>query len=131
VTSLNYHFPWLVKAKVKWSVFVAATKRRMRKTLDWDPYYEVAEREMPYRDKLRAYAAIARKRLDVGRFEEFCDKQLKRLDEVAWEVFGSAEAKDAVRQKVAAIFPAHEIDEFTEHFWAAIQRWRAEEGKPR
>jgi hypothetical protein len=131
VTSLHYHFPWMVKAQVRWSLFVAATKRKMRKTLDWEPYYEVAQQELPYRQKLAAYAAIARKRLDAARFEDFCDKHLARLDEVAWEVFGSPEAKEAVRQKVAALFPAHEIEQFTEHFWAALQRWRQEEGSPR
>jgi hypothetical protein len=130
VTSLHEHFPWLVKAQVRWSVFVAATGRRMRKTLDWDPYFDVAAKDLPYPEKLAAYAAIARKRLDAERFEEFCAKHLGRLDEVAHEFFGSERAKDAVRQKVAALFPAHEIDEFTEHFWAAIQKWRNEEGRP-
>jgi len=129
VTSLHYHFPWLVKAQVRWSVFVAVTRRQMRKMLDWDPYFEIAKKDLPYREKLAAYAALARKRLDAERFEEFCAKHLSRLDEVADEVFGSPEAKDAVRQKVTALFPAHEIDEFTDYFWTAIQQWRDKEGR--
>src|SRR5204862_6962625 len=52
VTSLHYHFPWLVKAYVRWSLFVAATKRKMRKTLDWEPYYEAAAGDAPFREKL-------------------------------------------------------------------------------
>jgi len=130
VTSLHEHFPWLVKAQVRWSIFVAATGRKMRKTLDWDPYFDAAGKDVPYGEKLAAYAAIARKRLDAERFEEFCAKHLGRLDEIAYEFFGTERAKDAVRQKVAALFPAHEIDEFTEYFWAAIQGWRNEEGRP-
>ena len=35
-------------------------------------------------------------------------------------------AKDAVRQKVAALFPAHEVEPFTELFWSRIQKWRDE-----
>jgi hypothetical protein len=35
-------------------------------------------------------------------------------------------ANDAVRQKVAALFPAHEVDDFTALFWQRIQRWRAD-----
>jgi hypothetical protein len=131
VTSLHYHFPWLVKAKVRWALFVAATKRPMRKTLDWDPFYEVANTEAPYRDKLSAYASIARKRLDAARFEDFCARHLPHLDEVAHDFFGTDTAKQAVRQKVAALYPAHEVDEFTERFWGGIQRWRTEEGAPR
>src|SRR5204863_1920157 len=89
VTSLHYHFPWLVKALVRWSLFAAATKRKMKKTLDWEPYYEIAAKEMPFREKLSAYAAIARKRLDADRFEEFSAKQLKNLDEDAGEFFST------------------------------------------
>ncbi len=130
VTSLHEHFPWLVLAKIRWSLFVAATGRKMRKTLDWDPYFDVAAKDLPYAEKLKQYAAIARKRLDADRFQEFCDKNLAALPEIAHQFFGTERAKDAVRQKVAALFPAHEVDQFTEHFWTAIQRWRQEEGRP-
>jgi hypothetical protein len=127
VTSLHYHFPWLVKAKLRWALFVAATRRPMRMTMDWDPYMAVARREdMPYREKMRAYGKIARERLDTERFEAFCAEHLPHLDHVAWEFFGTDMARDAVRQKVAALYPAHEVEPFTEHFWKAIQRWREE-----
>ena len=39
-------------------------------------------------------------------------------------LFGTDFAKDAVRQKVTALFPAHEVEKFTEHFWDRIQEWR-------
>ena len=126
VTSLHYHFPWLVKANIRWSVFCAVTDRKMRRTLDWEPYYQVAKRDIPYREKLRMYGKIAEERLDVARFEEFCAKQLGHLDEVAHEFFGTPVAKDAVRKKVTALFPAHEVEMFTELFWKRIQAWRAD-----
>ena len=127
VTSLHYHFPWLVKAKIRWAVFCAATRRPMRRNLDWAPYYEVQQRELPYRERLAAYGAIARQRLDLDRFAEFCAKQLAHLDEVAWEFFGTERAKEAVRLKVEALFPAHEVEQFTEHYWGLIQFWRKTE----
>lgn len=126
VTSLHYHFPWLVKSYVKWSIFSAVTKRAMRKTLDWDPFYAVAKQDLPYREKLAAYAKIARERLEADRFEEFCAKHLAHLDEVAWEFFATNDAKEAVRKKVTALFPAHEIEPFTELFWKRIGKWRVD-----
>jgi hypothetical protein len=36
--------------------------------------------------------------------------------------------RDAIHQKVSALFPAHEIDEFTELFWSRVQLWREREG---
>lgn len=128
VTSLHYHFPWLVKSKIRWSLFVAATKRKMRRCLDWEPFYEIAATGASFEDKLEGYAKLGEKILELDRFEEFCAKQLGHLDEVADEFFGSERAKQAVRLKVAALFPEHEIDEFTELFWERIQHWRRVEG---
>lgn len=128
VTSLHYHFPWLVKANVRWSIFCAVTKRPMRRTLDWEPFYKVAaERDMPYRDKLRAYGRIAAAHFDTARFDEFCAAHLPHLDEVTREFFTTPEAREAVRLKVAALFPPHEVEPFTELFWQRIQAWRRDE----
>ena len=127
VTSLHYHFPWLIKAKVKWAVFCAVTDRRMRVNLDWGPYFEIAGRDLPFRERLSEYAQIARRRFDLDHFEEFCDKHLSHLDQVAWEFFGSDRAREAVRLKVEALFPHHEVEKFTEHFWGLIQFWRKTE----
>jgi len=127
VTSLHWHFPWMVKAYIRWSVFCAATKRKMRMNQDWSRFYEVAALDIPYEEKLDRYAAIADAQLDTARFEEFCQKNLAQLDQIAWDFFGTEEAKDAVRQKVTALFPPHEIEKFTELFWKRIQDWREAE----
>ena len=96
----------------------------MPRNLDWTPYYDIAARDVPYAEKLAAYTAIANERLDTERFDEFCATHLGHLDEVACEFFGSEKAKDAVRQKVEALFPEHEWDEFSGYFWDRIQSWR-------
>jgi hypothetical protein len=54
-----------------------------------------------------------------------------RKGEVAWKYFGDDRARAAVRRKVEALFPEHEWDQFTEHFWQAIQTWRAEDAPSR
>jgi hypothetical protein len=128
VTSLHYHFPWMIKANLRWSIFCAATGRPMRRNMDWEPFYKVADRDLGPRERLREYAAIAHERFETERFREFCRKRLGHLDALAYDFFGSETLRDAVRQKVTALFPAHEIDEFTELFWSRIQRWREQEG---
>jgi hypothetical protein len=124
VTSLHRHFPWIVLANLRWSIFCAATRRPMRKTLDWDPFYAIAARDLSYREKIAQYAKIARERFDAERFEEFCARHLAHLDQVAWDFFGTGAAMEAVRKKVEALFPASEVEPFTQLFWVRIQEWR-------
>ena len=129
VTSLHYHFPWLIKSNLRWAIFCAATGRRMRRTLDWEPWFEAAARELPYREKLARYASIARERLAAAEFEDFCGRHLAHLDAVAAEFFASPTACDAVQKKVAALYPAHEVEQFTELFIGRIRRWAELEGR--
>lgn len=127
VTSLHFHLPWLVKAKIRWSLYCAATRRKMRYQPDWTPFFLIADSDLPYREKLAGYAEIAREWYDTDRFLEFCDRQLPDLDEITWEYFASDRALDAVRRKVAVLFPQDEVDHFTDHFWGLIQFWRKTE----
>jgi len=125
VTSLHFHFPWLVMANLRWSLFCAATKRPMRLNQDWAPFYEVADSSLPYREKLRQWAAIAHQRFDTANFVSFCESHLPHLESATREFFTTDVARDAVRQKVAALYPAHEVESFTQLFWDRIQQWRA------
>ena len=131
VTSLHFHFPWLVLAKLRWAVYCAVTRRRMRQTLDWEPYFAVARQDLPYSEKLSRYAAIARERLEADRFEAFCAEHLGELDAVADEFFASPACREAVRLKVEALYPPHEVEPFTDLFFGRIQRWRAEHAAAR
>ncbi|MDC0722599.1 ATP-grasp domain-containing protein [Nannocystis bainbridge] len=124
VTSLHFHFPELVKNMIRWSLFCAATGRKKALNLDWAPFFEIAKKDLPYRERLAGYAKIARERMEHDRFQEFVAKHLTHLDEVTWEFFGTDTAKGFVRQKVAALFPAHEVEAFTDHFFGLIQFWR-------
>lgn len=126
VTSLHYHWPWLVKSYLRWAIFTAATKKPMRKTLDWEPFYKVAAMDLSYTEKLDRYAAIADERLQTAQFNDFCDKHLGHLDAVADDYFASAECKAAVREKTAALFPAHEVERFSELFFSRVQQYRAD-----
>jgi hypothetical protein len=122
VNSIHYHWPWYVTSNLKWALFCAATKRPMKKTLDFEPYYTIAKKDLPYREKLAGYAKIARERLDAERFTEFCQKHLRPLEEAARAWFGSERCKDAVKKKVANMYPAHEVEEFSERFFQLVQK---------
>ena len=113
------------------AIHVAATKKKLRLNHDWQPFFDIADKDLPYREKLSRYAKIARERMEAERFEEFCAKHLAHLDEVAWEFFGTDRARHAVRTKVEALFPKHEWDTFTEHFWNELQLWRQEDAAER
>ncbi len=126
VTSLHYHFPWLVMANVRWSIFCVATGRKMRKNLDWAPYFEIADSDRSYREKISAYADIAHQRFETERFEDFCARHLGDLDEIGWEFFGSDLARQAIRNKVTALYPTHEVEQFTQLFWDRIQHCRSD-----
>ena len=111
---------------MRWALFVAATDRKFKTSLNWDPYFEIADGPGAFEEKLPQYAALADAHFDTARFQEFCAEHLGPLDEVAWEFFGTADARDAVHEKVGALFPEHEVEKFTEHFWGSIQSWRHE-----
>ena len=126
VTSLHYHFPWLIKANLRWALFAAATNRSM-KTVEWQPYFDAVEEGMTVVERVEALLPLVHRRFDTERFHEFCATHLDHLDEVTWEWFGTDEAREAVERKVKALFPPHEVEEFTDLFHGRIQQWREDE----
>lgn len=126
VTSLHRHFPWMVLGNLRWALFNAATKRKKAHSLDWTPFFEIADGPGTFDEKLDQYAEIADERMATAEFNAFCEEHLGSLEEVAWEYFGSSDAREAVREKVTALFPEHEVEEFSDRFWQSIQDWRLE-----
>ncbi|MCB9760390.1 MAG: hypothetical protein H6739_11180 [Alphaproteobacteria bacterium] len=124
VTSLHYHFPWLVKALLRWSLFCAGTRRPMRLNLDWQRFFDVADvPDLSYEERLERYDALARDHFDADRFDEFNARWLSELDAVALEFFGSDRFRDIVHEKVVALYPAHEVQKFTDHFFGLVRFW--------
>jgi len=128
VTSLHYHFPWLIKANLRWSIFCAATDRAMKTNLNWQSYFSIADQDMAFEEKMAAYVELARDHFSVDEFESFCTTHLPQLDEVANEFFASDIVLNAIREKVSALYPENEIESFVELFWNRVQKWRQVEG---
>jgi len=95
----------------------------MRLNQNWEPYFDIADTDLPFEEKLIRYDALARDYFDIDQFNEFCDTHLTDLDEVALNFFQTKRFKDIVRTKVAALYPKHEIEEFTNHFYGLVQFW--------
>jgi len=128
VTSLHFHFPWLVKALLKWTIFCTATGRSPTLNADWTPYLEIADTPgLSFEERLDRYDALARDHFQADAFEAFCAEHLTELDTIALDYFGSDGFKEVVREKVSAVFPAHEVGEFTDHFFGLVQFWRQTE----
>jgi hypothetical protein len=127
VTSLHFHFPWLIMANIRWSVFAATTLRKQR-PMGWHRYFDAVEDGMTLRERLDAVMPIVHERFQTEAFEAFCDEHLAHLNEVTSAWFATDAARDAIRQKVAALFPEHEVEEFTELFFERIEQWRDSEG---
>jgi hypothetical protein len=122
VNSIHYHWPWYVLSNLKWAVFNAATNRKMRKTVDFEPFYKIAAKDISYAEKLAGYAKLARERMSTTQFETFSNKHLRPLEEAAFAWFRSERCLEAIRLKVSNVFPEHEVDEFTAKFHALVMK---------
>jgi hypothetical protein len=123
VTSLHYHFPWTVRSLVAWSLYCAYTRRKPRVNPNWQPYFDIADTDLPFEEKLARYDRLACDYFEAERFAEFRATHLANLDEVCVDFFRSARAKDIIREKVALLFPKHEIEQFTDHFDGLVKFW--------
>lgn len=123
VTSLHFHFPNLLKAKIRWSLFCAATKRPVRLNANWQQFFDVQDPDKSFDENLLAYDEIARKHFDSDAFDAFCEEHLGALDLLAIEYFSSEAFYEVVEAKVRTLYPPHEIRQFTDHFYGLVQFW--------
>jgi hypothetical protein len=121
--SLHFHFPWIVKALIRWTTFAGATRRQFPYDLSWQKYLEIAKKDLPFEEKLEKYNALADKFFETEKFQEYCNKYLSHLDEQAYEYFTSPEFDQVIIKKVMKKFPEHEHAEFVEHYRGLFRFW--------
>ncbi len=131
LTSLHYYFPWAIKSLLAWSVYCGVTERRSRITMNLEDYFEIADTDRSYEEKLIEYERLADAYLETEKFEAFRAKELKGLDEAMWELVGSDEFEDILRRTVESTFPAHEHEGFTAHYKGLMQHWLEAESPDR
>jgi hypothetical protein len=109
LTSLHHYFPWAISRLVKWSVFCAATGRKMRVALDLDPWFAIADDpDRSHADRLAGYRELAERYFDTAAYLEFCAEHLPDVDEVTAELVASPWFDALLVQTVRTTFPPHE-----------------------
>ena len=106
VTSLHYYFPWAITALVRWSVYCVVTGRRSNVDLETSRYFEIADADRTYDEKLAAYLALADEHFETDRYREWCDEHLPHLDEQVHDWVTSDDFDRLLRDTVAATYPA-------------------------
>ena len=123
VTSLHYYYPWAIKALLSWSIFSAVSERPMKIAMNPDPYFEIADSDRSYEEKLTAYEALADAHFQREEFEAFREDQLSGLDEAMWELAQTEEFAEIIEKTVAVTFPPNEHSAFSEHFKGLLGHW--------
>ncbi|NUO19309.1 hypothetical protein HUU59_07690 [bacterium] len=121
--SLHYYFPWAIKALVRWSLYCAVTERKTRIDLQSRDYFAIADRDIPFPEKLNLYHDLAQRYFESERFEVFCASHLAHLDELTLEYFSSAAWDATLVERCRRSFPAHEHEQFIAHYRGLINYW--------
>ena len=95
----------------------------MNVTMDIKPFYEIADSDRSFKEKLVEYGKLADQHLDTERYWEFRHTTLKHLDEVMWNFTRSEEFDQIIVSTVKSIFPEHEHEQFINHYRGLIHSW--------
>jgi hypothetical protein len=131
VTSLHYYFPWAIEALVRWTLFCAATGRRMDVALDLEPYFAVGDREdLSYEEKLDEYRRLADEHFQLEEYEAFAAEAVPNLHELMVDYVGSDGFDRLLVDTVQETFPAHEHEHFVAHYRGLLSSWVTDQDEP-
>lgn len=117
IISLHVHFPWAMTALLKWTIFCASTGRQMAIDLEQRNYFKIADDpDLPFERKLKAYFTLTEEYFQTERFEAFCQKHLRHIDDIAREYFSSGEFDDLLVRAVGETFQPHERAHYVNHY---------------
>ena len=114
---------------MKWSTYCLVTGRRPNVDLQITPYFEIADSERTYDEKLDAYLALADAHFETERYHAWCAEHLGHLDDLVREWVGGADFDRLLVETVQATYPPAEHERFLAHFRGLIGMWVAEPGQ--
>jgi hypothetical protein len=128
VTSLHYYFPWAISALVRWSAYCLVTGRPANVDLETNRYFEIADSERTYDEKLDAYLALADEHFETERYHAWCAEHLGHLDEAVADWVSGPDFDRLLVETVRATYPAHEHEQFLAHFRGLVEMWVRDQG---
>jgi hypothetical protein len=127
LVSLHYYFPWAMEALVAWCAFCVVTGRSMRINQNTRDYFEIADNELAYEDKLERYRGLARAYFHADEFEEFRGTALQHLRELMVEYVESPEFDEEVLVRAIRLEVEPERqEEMIERCRAGVSAWAAD-----
>ena len=122
--SLHYYFPWAIKTLAKWTIYCAATNRKMRIDQETAAYFAIADDpRLSYEDRLQAYEKLSVDYFGDVEYLEFCDRFLAHADGVMVDYVESDEFDRLVVDTVRSTFPEHEHEHFIGHYRGLLAAW--------
>ncbi|MGB3444086.1 MAG: hypothetical protein WBA97_35565 [Actinophytocola sp.] len=123
ITSLHYYFPWAIGSLLKWSVFCAVSGRAAKLDLDTRNYFEVADSDRTYAEKLAEYRNLADDYFETERYHEFCATALSHVDDLVRDWVTSPAFDELLVATVRSTYPVSEHDRFVAHFRGLLALW--------
>lgn len=124
ITSLHVHFPWVIKALVKWITFCVVTERKMRFDLNQQEFLDAGNREdLSYDERFDACLKLAKEYFQEEEFEAFCAKHFKDLDDRFVEFYEQGHMDEIIAREIqVSRFPVEEHEKFYYEYKEKLDR---------
>jgi hypothetical protein len=126
LVSLHYYFPWAIQALAAWCLYCTATDRKVgvyQRTGDW---FEIADTDLTYEQKLERYRALADDYFRTDEFDEFRAEALPHLEETMVEYVESPEFDDLIVEIIRTEEPEEKQERLIARSREAVAAWAAD-----
>jgi hypothetical protein len=103
------------------------TGRRPRLDLETRRFFEVADSDRSYGEKLAEYAKLTDDYFETERYNEFCATSLASLDTIVCDWVASESFDRLLVDTVRATYPPAEHERFVAHFRGLLGLWLSDQ----